>query len=390
MLQLDWRIKETPYLNPNVPDHPARRHAQEGTGRQGDQAHAARLRLGHLPARRRASARSTSGAGRSARARSTATAWTRRCRRRSARASRRKSQRRQARRRVEHVRDHDEGRPPHGRAQRQDGDRERPAARHPGQGPARACSTTAARRTASRTARRAWCSSGTSRSRSYASGGSGGAQPPVRPVQANSVRTELLSARSEGSRPGNESRHLPNVAQYSSPNWRRSSRSSLRVRRSGPQQVDADGHQQHRKRRQADAGADEEAEHRRVDRMPDVGVRPFAHEPMAGKQACLQAPVPPRTRTAWNATQAEPQARGTPASTAASRRARGGRRSGARSRSPGRTPAPGPPGPGERRGRGGRPVPIRAAAARPSRCPARATPAGTGPSGIVGSSATAT
>ena len=36
---------------PERPDHPLRRHAQEGARRQGDQALGARLRLRHLPAR---------------------------------------------------------------------------------------------------------------------------------------------------------------------------------------------------------------------------------------------------------------------------------------------------------------------------------------------------
>ena len=80
VLKLDWRIKETPYVNPNVPYVlPDGTHAA-GHRRQGDQARSARQRLGGLPPRHeRARARSTSGAGRSARARSTATGWTRRC-----------------------------------------------------------------------------------------------------------------------------------------------------------------------------------------------------------------------------------------------------------------------------------------------------------------------
>ena len=30
ILRVDWRIKETPYINPNVPHHQPRRHPQEG------------------------------------------------------------------------------------------------------------------------------------------------------------------------------------------------------------------------------------------------------------------------------------------------------------------------------------------------------------------------
>ena len=76
VLRADWRIKSTPYVNPSVPNHPLRRHAQEG--RDGKEIRIARagFRLGDLPARLRARRRSTSGAGRSDPARSTAIAWT--------------------------------------------------------------------------------------------------------------------------------------------------------------------------------------------------------------------------------------------------------------------------------------------------------------------------
>ena len=119
VLRLDWRIKETPYVNPNVPIILPGRQPQEGRRRQGDQAPGARLGFGRLPARRRASRRSTSGAGRSARARSTATGWTR-----SMPAAVRAGVTPRARTPTSDVgewntlRDHDEGRPPHGRAQR--------------------------------------------------------------------------------------------------------------------------------------------------------------------------------------------------------------------------------------------------------------------------------
>ncbi len=59
------------------PVHPARRHPREGHPRQGAEAPAARRRFRRLPPRRRRSTRSTSGAGRSARARCTASGPTR-------------------------------------------------------------------------------------------------------------------------------------------------------------------------------------------------------------------------------------------------------------------------------------------------------------------------
>ena len=89
VLHVDWRIKETPYMNPNVPIiRPTARTRRARTARRSRSPCPTPTRASTCAARARR--RSTSGAGRSAPARSTATAWTRRCRPRCAPASRRR------------------------------------------------------------------------------------------------------------------------------------------------------------------------------------------------------------------------------------------------------------------------------------------------------------
>ena len=164
VLHLEWRIKETPYINPNVPIIRLDGTPQEGTGRQGDQDPGPRLRLGHLPPRLEQGAGEhlvlADRLGRGVRLPHGPEDAGRGPRRGDA-----EGQRRQGHRRVEHVRDHDEGRPPDRGAQRHHRARERPVAGRPGARADRAPAPRRRRRTACGPVRPRSFSSATSGSR---------------------------------------------------------------------------------------------------------------------------------------------------------------------------------------------------------------------------------
>ena len=164
VLKVEWRIKSTPYINPGVPIIlPSGLHKKDADGKEirtsvpdsdsgiylrGDSK--AQVNIWGWPI----------GSGEVYGYRMDAKMPPGRPRRRDAEAERRPRHRR-----LEHVRDHDARRSPDGGPQRRGGDQRRAAARRRRRAGRSRCSITARRKAACGSARRAWCSSATSRSK---------------------------------------------------------------------------------------------------------------------------------------------------------------------------------------------------------------------------------
>ena len=165
VLKVEWRLKETPFINPNVPII-----RFDGTHKKGPDGKEIKLAVPD----------SDSGIFLRGSSKSQVNIWCwptgsgevygyrmdEKMPDRGARRRHPEGQRRQGHRRVERVRDHDEGRPAHRRPERHHRDRERRSCPASPPGAGSRSSTTARRRTASGRGRPPSSSSATSRSRS--------------------------------------------------------------------------------------------------------------------------------------------------------------------------------------------------------------------------------